>query len=220
MANSKAISRKTNPDNNFCSSTGFGSKSKNCDQILKDNHEICSHGLRWINYKDVPKAIEKEHMQKAIEIQKKICGERPMGWYTGRTSENTRDLVCEEGGFLYDSDDYSDDLPFWSQLTQKPHLIIPYTLDTNDMRFLTPQGFHNGEHFFNYLKDSFDCLYEERHEGSKIMNIGLHCRIIGKPGRFLSLKKFVDYAQSFSDVWFTTRIEIARHWRKVLPHEK
>ena len=158
-------------------------------------------------------------MQKAIEIQKKICGERPMGWYTGRTSENTRDLVCEEGGFLYDSDDYSDDLPFWSQLTQKPHLIIPYTLDTNDMRFLTPQGFHNGEHFFNYLKDSFDCLYEERYEGSKIMNIGLHCRIIGKPGRFLSLKKFVDYAQSFSDVWFTTRIEIARHWRKVLPHE-
>ena len=105
-------------------------------------------------------------------------------------------------------------------MTKKPHLIIPYTLDTNDMRFLTPQGLHNGEHFFNYLKDSFDCLYEERHEGSKIMNIGLHCRIIGKPGRFLALKKFVDYIQSFSDVWFTTRIGIARHWRKVLPHEK
>ena len=190
------------------------------DQILKDNHEICSHGLRWINYKDVPRATEKEHMQKAIEIQKRICGERPMGWYTGRTSENTRDLVCEEGGFLYDSDDYSDDLPFWSKMTKKPHLVIPYTLDTNDMRFLTPQGFHNAEHFFNYLKDSFDCLYEERHEGPKIMNIGLHCRIIGKPGRFPALKKFVDYIQSFSDVWFTTRIGIARHWRKVLPHEK
>ena len=168
----------------------------------------------------MPKPIEKEHMEKAIEIQKRICGERPLGWYTGRTSENTRDLVCEEGGFLYDSDDYSDDLPFWSKMTKKPHLIIPYTLDTNDMRFLTPQGFHNGAHFYDYLKDSFDCLYEERHEGSKIMNIGLHCRIIGKPGRFLSLKKFVDYAQSFSDVWFTTRIEIARHWRKVLPHGK
>ena len=191
-----------------------------CDEIKKSDYEVASHGWRWIDYQNFTKSKEKKHMSLAINSIKKIFGERPLGWYTGRCSPNTLDLVIEEGGFLYDSDDYSDDLPFWSKLTKKPHLIIPYTLDTNDMRFLTPQGFHNSEHFFNYLKDSFDCLYEERHEGSKIMNIGLHCRIIGKPGRFLSLKKFIDYAQSFSDVWFTTRVEIARHWRKVLPHEK
>ena len=189
------------------------------EQILKDKHEICSHGLRWVNYRDVPKNVEKEHMERAIEIQKRLCGTRPLGWYTGRTSENTRDLVCDEGGFLYDSDDYSDDLPFWSKITKKPHLVVPYTLDTNDMRFLTYQGFNNGDQFFNYLKDSFDCLYQERFSGPKMMSIGLHCRIIGKPGRFGSLQKFIDYTREFSDVWFASRVSIAKYWRKVLPYE-
>ena len=203
----------------FAVSQALQENQKVVEQILKDNHEICSHGLRWINYRDIPRDVEKEHMEKAIEIQKNLCGSRPLGWYTGRTSENTRDLVCEEGGFVYDSDDYSDDLPFWSKVTPKPHLIIPYTLDTNDMRFLTNQGFNNGNQFFNYLKDTFDCLYQERFLGPKMMSIGLHCRIIGKPGRFGSLKKFLDYTREFSDVWFASRISIANYWRKVLPHE-
>ena len=204
----------------FAVSQALQENQKVVEQILKDNHEICSHGLRWINYRDIPRDVEKEHMEKAIEIQKNLCGSRPLGWYTGRTSENTRDLVCEEGGFVYDSDDYSDDLPFWSKVTPKPHLIIPYTLDTNDMRFLTNQGFNNGNQFFNYLKDTFDCLYQERFYGPKMMSIGLHCRIIGKPGRFGSLKKFLDYAREFSDVWFASRISIANYWRKVLPYEE
>ena len=204
----------------FAVSQALQENQKVVEQILKDNHEICSHGLRWINYRDIPRDVEKEHMEKAIEIQKNLCGSRPLGWYTGRTSENTRDLVCEEGGFVYDSDDYSDDLPFWSKVTSKPHLIIPYTLDTNDMRFLTNQGFNNGNQFFNYLKDTFDCLYQERFLGPKMMSIGLHCRIIGKPGRFGSLKKFLDYTREFSDVWFASRISIANYWRKVLPYEE
>ena len=204
----------------FAVSQALQENQKVVEQILKDNHEICSHGLRWINYRDIPRDVEKEHMEKAIEIQKNLCGSRPLGWYTGRTSENTRDLVCEEGGFVYDSDDYSDDLPFWSKVTPKPHLIIPYTLDTNDMRFLTNQGFNNGNQFFNYLKDTFDCLYQERFLGPKMMSIGLHCRIIGKPGRFGSLKKFLDYTREFSDVWFASRISIANYWRKVLPYEE
>ena len=204
----------------FAVSQALQENQKVVEQILKDNHEICSHGLRWINYRDIPRDVEKEHMEKAIEIQKNLCGSRPLGWYTGRTSENTRDLVCEEGGFVYDSDDYSDDLPFWSKVTPKPHLIIPYTLDTNDMRFLTNQGFNNGNQFFNYLKDTFDCLYQERFLGPKMMSIGLHCRIIGKPGRLGSLKKFLDYTREFSDVWFASRISIANYWRKVLPYEE
>ena len=204
----------------FAVSQALQENPKVVEQILKDNHEICSHGLRWINYRDIPRDVEKEHMEKAIEIQKNLCGSRQLGWYTGRTSENTRDLVCEEGGFVYDSDDYSDDLPFWSKVTSKPHLIIPYTLDTNDMRFLTNQGFNNGNQFFNYLKDTFDCLYQERFLGPKMMSIGLHCRIIGKPGRFGSLKKFLDYTREFSDVWFASRISIANYWRKVLPYEE
>jgi putative urate catabolism protein len=203
----------------FAVAQALQKNQKIVEQILKDEHEICSHGLRWINYRDVPRDIEKEHMEKAIQIQKNLCGTRPMGWYTGRTSENTRELVCEEGGFLYDSDDYSDDLPFWSKVTSKPHLIIPYTLDANDMRFLTNQGFNNGTQFYNYLKDTFDTLYQERHSGPRMMSIGLHCRIIGKPGRFRSLMKFIDYIREFSDIWFAQRISIAEHWRKVLPHE-
>jgi putative urate catabolism protein len=190
------------------------------DAALKNNFELCSHGLRWIDYQDIPEEIEKEHLYKAIRIHTEITGERPLGWYTGRTSPNTRRLIAEEGGFLYDADDYSDELPFWSKITNKPHLIIPYSLDANDMRFAAPQGFNAGDQFFNYLKDSFDTLYHEGKTNPKMMSVGLHCRIIGRPGRFQALKKFVEYAQSHDKVWFCRRIDIARYWRERHPFEK
>lgn len=180
------------------------------EQALKDGHEICSHGYRWIDYSDIPIDIEREHMAKAIEIHKSITGTRPLGWYTGRTSENTRALVAQEGGFIYDADDYSDDLPFWSRITSKPQLIVPYTLDNNDMRFATPQGFNSGDQFYTYLKDAFDILYAE--EAPKMMSIGLHARLIGRPGRFGALQKFVSYIREQENVWFARRIDIARHW--------
>jgi len=190
------------------------------EQALKDGHEICSHGLRWIDYENVPIDVERTHMQQAIEIHKRITGERPLGWYTGRTSENTRNLVAEEGGFLYDADDYSDDLPFWStQVKSKQHLVIPYTLDANDMRFASPQGFNAGDQFFNYLKDAFDTLYIEGETAPKMMSIGLHCRIIGRPGRFAALRRFVDYVKSHDKVWCARRIDIARHWIENHPIE-
>ena len=157
-------------------------------------------------------------MQEAIEIQKSICGYRPLGWYTGRTSENTRKLVAEEGGFLYDSDDYSDDLPFWSRIINKPHLIIPYTLDANDMRFATNQGFNTSDHFYNYLVDTFNTLYEEGKSSPKMMSIGLHCRLIGRPGRFQGLKKFIDYILNFDDIWIAKRIDIAKFWINSFPY--
>ena len=185
---------------------------------LKDGHEICSHGYRWINYHGMPIGEEREHMQRAIDIHKRITGERPLGWYTGRTSENTRTLVAEEGGFLYDADDYSDDLPFWSRMVAKPQLIVPYTLDTNDMRFATPQGFNSGDQFFTYLKDAFDCLYREGETTPRMMSVGLHCRIAGKPARVQSLARFIDYVRSHDKVWLPRRIDIARHWIKEHPY--
>ncbi len=184
---------------------------------LKDGHEICSHGLRWINYHGVPIEVEREHLHRAIEIQTRVAGERPLGWYTGRTSENTRKLVVEEGGFLYDADDYSDDLPFWGRFVDKPHLIVPYTLDNNDMRFATPQGFNCGDQFFTYLKDAFDTLYAEGLTRPRMMSVGLHCRLVGRPGRFQALRRFIDYVRSHDDVWFARRIDIARHWREYHP---
>jgi len=190
-----------------------------CEEFLNDGHEICSHGLRWINYHDISIDIERSHMQEAIEVQKQLTGERPLGWYTGRTSENTRKLVVDEGGFLYDSDDYSDDLPFWSKVTDKNHLIIPYTLDVNDMRFTTNQGFNSAKQFFQYLKNSFDILYKEGSQNPKMMSVGLHCRLIGKPGRFPALEKFIKYVKKFENVWFAKRIEIAKHWRKFHPYK-
>ena len=184
---------------------------------LKDGHEICSHGYRWIDYQWTPEEIEREHLHKAIEIIERIAGERPLGWYTGRTSPNTRRLVAEEGGFLYDADDYSDDLPFWSRVTDKPHLIVPYTLDSNDMRFASPQGFNSGDQFYAYLRDAFDTLYAEGAETPRMMSIGLHCRLVGRPGRLAALARFIDHAQSHDRVWFCRRIDIARHWREHHP---
>ena len=189
------------------------------DAALEAGHELCSHGYRWINYQDIPETLEREHMEKAIEIHRRLTGERPLGWYTGRTSPNTRRLVAEEGGFLYDADDYSDDLPFWSRIEGKGHLVIPYTLEANDMRFAAAQGFNAGDQFFNYLRDAFDVLYEEGAETPRMMSIGLHCRIIGRPGRMASLARFIDHVQSRDKVWFCRRVDIARHWREHHPYE-
>jgi len=185
-----------------------------CAAIEKAGYEIASHGWRWIDYQNFSKSKEKEHMNLAIKTIKKIFGKRPMGWYTGRCSPNTLDLVAEEGGFLYCSDSYSDDLPYWVKIKNKKQLIIPYTLDNNDMRFATNQGFNSGEQFYTYLKDSFDTLYNEGKKYPKMMSVGLHCRLIGRPGRIQSLRKFLDYVLKFKDVWICKRIDIAKYWIK------
>ena len=185
-----------------------------CDAIKNGDYEIAAHGYRWIDYQDIKKSVEKKHMQQAIKIIKDIFGSRPSGWYTGRCSPNTRDLVFEDGGFLYDSDSYSDDLPYWEERGKKKQLIVPYTLDNNDMRFATNQGFNTGDHFYNYLKDSFDVLYEEGKTNPKMMSVGLHCRLIGRPGRIQSLKRFIDYVSKFDDIWICKRVDIAKHWIK------
>ena len=185
-----------------------------CKAIIEADYEVASHGWRWIDYQNIKKSEEKKHMQLAIKAHTKIFGKRPDGWYTGRCSPNTRDLVMEDGGFLYDSDSYSDDLPFWESRNKKKQLIIPYTLDNNDMRFTTNQGFNTGDHFYSYLKDSFDALYEEGRTNPKMMSVGLHCRIIGKPGRIQSLKKFLDYILKHEDIWICKRVDIAKHWIK------
>ena len=187
------------------------------EAFMQAGHEIANHGLRWINYQDVPLKIEREHMQRAIEIQKRLTGERPFGWYTGRTSPNTRRLVVEDGGFEYDADDYSDDLPWYDTRYGKPQLVVPYTLDANDMRFLAVQGFNSGEQFYAYLKDSFDALYAEGRDTPRMMSVGLHCRIAGKPGRIFALERFLRYVSKKPGVWFARRIDIARHWAKRYP---
>jgi putative urate catabolism protein len=184
------------------------------EAFLKAGHEIASHGWRWINYQSMPLEIEREHMQRAIDIHTRLTGGRPLGWYAGRTSPNTRRLVVENGGFVYDADDYNDDLPWYDTRYGKPQLVVPYTLDANDMRFATPQGFNSGEDFFNYLRDSFDVLYAE--EG-RMMSVGLHCRLIGRPGRLKSLEQFLKYVRG-KKVWIARRIDIARHWLKQHPY--
>ena len=185
-----------------------------CQTIKESNYEVACHGWRWINYQNISKATEKKHMQLAIKSIKKIFGKRPLGWYTGRCSPNTKDLVIEEGGFLYHSDSYSDDLPYWEIKGKKKQLVIPYTLDNNDMKFSTQQGFNSGDQFYTYLKDSFDSLYNEGNTAPKMMSVGLHCRLIGRPGRIQSLKKFLDYVLKHKDVWICKRIDIANHWIK------
>ena len=186
-----------------------------CKAIKDSKFEIASHGYRWIDYQYVDREIEKNHILKCYELIKELFGEYPSGWYTGRTSPNTRELVLNNTNVQYDSDSYSDDLPYWENIGKKKHLVIPYTLDNNDMRFATNQGFNTGDHFFNYLKDSFDCLYNEgKNHNPKMMSVGLHCRLIGRPGRMQSLIKFLDYVQNFDDIWICQRKEIADHWYK------
>ena len=187
------------------------------EAAMAAGHEICSHGYRWIDYRDVPEDVEREHLERAIEIIRRLTGERPLGWYTGRTSERTRALVVEEGGFLYDADDYNDDLPFWTQVNGKSHLVVPYTLDNNDMRFATPQGFNSGDQFYSYLRDAFDVLYAEGEHTPRMMSVGLHCRLVGRPGRLAALARFIEHTRRFDDVWYCRRIDIARHWRAAHP---
>jgi putative urate catabolism protein len=174
--------------------------------------EIASHGLKWIEYKDIPEEIEREHLAQAIALHTQVTGTRPLGWYLGRCTVNTRRLVMEEGGFLYDSDSYADDLPYWVNGPNGPHLVIPYTLDANDMRFAVAQGFNSGDQFFAYLRDSFDVLYAEGEEAPKMLSVGLHCRLVGRPGRLRALERFVDYVTAHDRVWVPRRIDIARHW--------
>ena len=187
------------------------------EAAMAAGHEICSHGYRWIDYRDVPEDVEREHLERAIEIIRRLTGERPLGWYTGRTSERTRALVVKEGGFLYDADDYNDDLPFWTEVNGKSHLVVPYTLDNNDMRFATPQGFNSGDQFYSYLRDAFDVLYAEGEHTPRMMSVGLHCRLVGRPGRLAALARFIEHTRRFDDVWCCRRIDIARHWRAAHP---
>ena len=197
------------------------------DAFIARGHEIASHGLRWIHYQNLPEATERRHVDIATRLLRELTGgEWPLGWYTGRDSPNTRRLVVEQGGYEYDSDYYGDDLPFWMQVetsdgTRRPHLVVPYSLDTNDMRFVQTQGFNTGDHFFAYLRDAFDALYAEGDphglDRPKMMSIGMHCRLLGKPGRIGALRRFLDYVAAHPQVWVARRIDIARHWKAVHP---
>ena len=186
-------------------------------ELVRLGHEIACHGLRWIHYQNMETDVEKQHMEQAIKMIQDLTGVSPQGWYTGRDSPNTRRLVVEQGSLLYDSDYYGDDLPLWKKVETsagetKSHLVVPYALDTNDMRFATAQGFNSGEQFFQYLKDSFDVLYAEGKTSPKMLSVGLHCRLAGRPGRFHALQRFLDYVQDYDRVWICRRLDIARHW--------
>lgn len=183
------------------------------EAMLKAEWEIASHGWRWIDYSFMPEDEEREHLQRALDIHRQTTGAPPRGWYIGRTSPNTRRLLLQMGEWLYDADSYADDLPYWVRFGDRPHLIVPYTLDANDMRFATAQGFNCGDQFYTYLKDSFDVLYAEGERTPKMMSVGLHCRLAGRPGRAAALERFLDYAQGKPDVWLCRRADIAEHWR-------
>ena len=187
--------------------------------MVETGWEVASHGYRWIDYHEISEEIEREHIQKCIHVIEELTGERPHGWYTGRISPNTRRLVVEDGGFLYDSDAYADDLPYWDNTYGKPLLIIPYALDTNDFRYAMPQGFNSGEQFFLYVKDAFDYLYAEGESRPKMLSIGLHDRLSGRPGRTRALARFLDYVLDHEKVWIARRIDIARHWHEKHPYQ-
>ena len=182
------------------------------EAMLKADWEIASHGYRWIDYQFIPQQLELEHLHRAIEIHARITGGKPAGFYLGRTSPNTHRLCAEHGGFVYSADSYADDLPYWERQYAKPLLMVPYTLDANDMRFATPQGFNSGEQFFTYLKDAFDTLLAEGETHPKMMSVGLHCRLAGRPGRAAAVARFLDYVRAHPGAWLTRRIDIANHW--------
>ncbi|WP_109514633.1 allantoinase PuuE [Pseudomonas ovata] len=191
--------------------------------LIDRNHEIASHGWRWLHYQNAPVDLEREHLQRAVDIITRLTGSPPLGWYTGRDSPNTRRLVAEHGGFLYDSDYYGDDLPLWTEMqtrqgVHEPHLIVPYTLDANDMRFSSPGGFNSGDQFFAYLRDTFDVLYAEGETAPKMMSVGLHARLVGRPGRFRALQRFLDHIEAHDRVWVARRVDIARHWIEHHPY--
>jgi putative urate catabolism protein len=193
-------------------------------------HEIACHGWRWIHYQNLPAEVEREHLQIGMQLIEQLTGDtgrqlHGAGWYTGRDSPNTRRLVAEHGGFEYDSDYYGDDLPFWLQVRKAsgeltPHLVVPYTLDCNDMRFALPQGYSHGDEFFSYLRDAFDVHYAEGAEHPSMMSIGMHCRLLGRPGRMRAFQRFLDYVQSHDRVWVARRIDIARHYKQVHPFDE
>ena len=195
------------------------------EAMLRDGHEIASHGWRWISYQRVDEAIEREHIARAVETIQRLTGKAPEGWYTGRDSPNTRRLVVEHGGFVYDADSYADDLPYWVEVetreATKPQLVVPYALDTNDMRFATASGFASGDAFFTYLRDAFDVLYTEGDprglDQPKMLSVGLHCRIAGRPGRIAALARFLDHVRAHEQLWIARRIDIARHWMSAHP---
>ena len=189
------------------------------EAMLRSEWEIACHGYRWIDYQFLPEDVELEHMQRAIDIHSRLTGNRPEGFYLGRTSPNTHRLTAEYGGFQYSADTYADELPYWNNDYSNPLLMMPYTLDANDMRFATSQGFNCGDQFYSYLKDSFDYLYEEGLESPKMMSVGLHCRLAGRPGRATALARFLDYVNSRDNVWLTRRIDIANHWREHFPND-
>jgi putative urate catabolism protein len=180
--------------------------------MLSADWEIATHGYRWIDYQFVAESVEREHIAKAIEIHTRMTGSRPLGWYQGRCSPHTHRLVVEEGGFIYNADSYADDLPYWDNSYGKPQLMVPYVFDANDMKFALAAGFNSGEQFFTYLKDTFDVLYREGETHPRMMSIGLHCRLTGRPGRVAALERFMDYAGGHERVWFARRLDIARHW--------
>jgi putative urate catabolism protein len=191
--------------------------------FVEAGHEIACHGWKWIHYQDMPEATEREHMRLALESITRLTGTRPLGWYTGRDSPNTRRLVVDDGGLAYDSDYYGDDLPFWMKVARSdgavvPHLVVPYTLDCNDMRFALPQGYSHADPFFQYMRDTFDALYAEGDEAPKMMSVGMHCRLLGRPGRIVALQRFLDHVARHDRVWVCRRIDIARHWQQVHPY--
>ncbi|MBN8505717.1 MAG: allantoinase PuuE [Burkholderiales bacterium] len=206
---------------------GVGMALQRCPEVtaafVELGHEIASHGWRWIHYQQMDEVLEAEHLRLAVQAIRELTGSAPLGWYTGRDSPNTRRLVAEHGGFLYDSDSYADDLPYWlkvhTQAGPVPHLVVPYTLDCNDMRFALPQGFNQGQDFETYLRDAFDVHYAEGAQQPSMMSVGLHCRLLGRPGRLRALQRFLDHVQAHDRVWICRRVDIARHWRKVHPFD-
>jgi allantoinase len=207
---------------------GVGMALERCPEVtaafVEAGHEIACHGWRWIPYQNVDEATEREHMARGVQAIARLTGHRPLGWYTGRDSPNTRRLVADHGGFEYDSDYYGDDLPFWLQVRRSdgalvPHLVVPYTLDCNDMRFALPQGYSHGDEFFQYLRDAFDVHYAEGDDRPAMMSIGMHCRLLGRPGRLRALQRFLDHVQRHDRVWITRRIDIARHWKAEHPFD-
>lgn len=208
---------------------GVGMALERCPDVTAAfrelGHEIACHGWRWISYQNVDEATEREHMARGMEAIERLSGERALGWYTGRDSPNTRRLVADFGGFEYDSDYYGDDLPFWMKVrktdgTVAPHLVVPYTLDCNDMRFALPQGYSHADPFFQYMRDTFDVLYAEGDEAPKMMSIGMHCRLLGRPGRVTALQRFLDHIATHDRVWVCRRIDVARHWNQVHPYQE
>ena len=187
--------------------------------IVEAGHEVVSHGYRWIDYQFVGEEVERQHVRLAVESIRRATGSRPLGWYTGRLGPNTRRLVVEEGGFLYDADAYNDDLPYWDVVAGRPHLVVPYTLDNNDMKFATPAGFATGDEWLAYVRDAFDVLYAEGSNRPTMMSLGLHMRLMGRPGRAAALARFLDYVQRHDGVWICRRIDIARHWIAHHPYQ-